>query len=382
MNPFLKDLFFKVYSSFPHPKKLIMLDDSFPDMHVGYRVAEFNHYLKFFPNSEVHTVCPDYEKALQLYEKHYPELVNRIHKFSSRHPLFPSLFYVVFLTKAYAFLPYIERERKPFILNMYTEGGFGIDNKKSDEMIKKVFSSPYFAHVIVSQKKTEQYLLAKKFCSKDKITFIYGAVPSEISFRNKLGKRFEFPHEKPSFDVCFVANKYMSSGADKGFDTFVSVCKQLQKENDIHFHVVGRGYSQSDFKGIRKDKFTYHGKMLFPDLVKFFLGMDCIISPTVPNTYAKGSFDGFPTGCTREAAYAGVAVFCTDELRLNTKFINGKEIVIVKPDASQIANKVLYYYKHPQALYKLAKAGEVKFRKVFDFDSQMNKRVSLIKRFL
>lgn len=382
MNLFLKDLFFKAYSFLPRPKKLIMLDDSFPDMHVGYRVAEFNHYLSVFPSSEVHTVCPSYEKAIEQYSKYYPSFVDRIHQFSSRRPLFPSLFYVVFLTKAYAFLPYIERERKPFILNMYTEGGFGIENKKSDEMIRKVFSSPYFAHVVVSQKTTEEYLLAKKYCDKSKITFIYGAVPSEISFRSNSSKRLKYPSEKQSFDICFVANKYMSTGADKGFDTFLKVCKQLQTEKDVHFHVVGKAYEPSDFRGIKKGKLTYHGKMLFPDLVGFFSGMDCIISPTVPDTYAKGSFDGFPTGSTREAAYAGVAVFCTDILGLNTKFVDGKEIVLVDPDAGQIAKKILFYYKHPQRLYKLARAGQVKFRKVFDFDSQMKKRVSLIKKFL
>lgn len=159
----LTRVFFSLTSRAPKRKKLVILDDFFPNMYQAYRVSEFKYYCETFPGTQIYSSAEKYDEFLAEYKKAFPEHTKYVHKFSSRKVFRASLFYVVFLHNAAAFLPIIEREHTPFVLNLYAGGYFAFDNPQSDSMLRRVCASPYLKHVVVSQKNIEKYLIEKNF---------------------------------------------------------------------------------------------------------------------------------------------------------------------------------------------------------------------------
>lgn len=291
-----------------------------------------------------------------------------------------SLCYTVFINNIYEFLPIIERNNAPFIFTLYPGGGFMLNNSESDRKLKRVFSSGCFKKVIVTQKITEEYLLSKELCPVDKINYIYGGVFPSDHYVEHGCKKKKYKQDKETFDICFVANKYTKRGIDKGYDTFILVAKELSRRaKDIRFHVVG-GFTEEDIdiKSI-KGKIRFYGQQKLEFFSHFYSKMDIILSPNVPSRLAKGAFDGFPTGCCMEAGLAGVAVFCTDELKMNVRFKNEKDIKIISTDVSLIVSDVLKYYNDTVKLYALSAKGQKSFNEVFGTVNQMGQREKVIR---
>lgn len=102
------------------------------------------------------------------------------------------------------------------------------------------------------------------------------------------------------------------------------------------------------------------------------------MSPNIPFVLSKGAFDGFPTGSCVEAGLRKVAVFCTDELKLNNHFTDNKEIVIIPHDADSIVRIIEAFYKKPDKLRSVAKKGTAKMRKIFSYERQILPRIKLL----
>lgn len=374
----------------------LILDDYFPSLLSAFRIAEYNSYLTRWENGEARTTygnAPNkvfnreekFLETLKDYEEIFPQFKGRVKFYNKYENISSKIGYTVFIINAYKYLKFFEKNKIPFFFTLYPGGGFRINDKQSDDMLKRVCSSKYFKKVIVTQKISYEYLLDKGICNSGQISFIYGGVvPSKrliggMQSENKL----YYPMDKDTFDICFVANKYMSLGLDKGYDTFINVAHQvIQTCPNVRFHVVG-GFSAKDidiqdiahrikFYGMQKTEF-------FPS---FYLNMDVIISPNVPFVVLPGSFDGFPLGCSVEAALCGVAVFCTDPLSQNIHFTNGKDIVIISTDIQDIIKKITYYYNTPDKLYDISKLGKEKFSEVFDEEIQSQVRIQLFDNFL
>lgn len=378
----LTRVFFSLTSRAPKRKKLVILDDFFPNMYQAYRVSEFKYYCETFPGTQIYSSAEKYDEFLAEYKKAFPEHTKYVHKFSSRKVFRASLFYVVFLHNAAAFLPIIEREHTPFVLNLYAGGYFAFDNPQSDSMLRRVCASPYLKHVVVSQKNIEKYLIEKKFLPAEKITYIYGAVPSFVPFSLPITKKQYFGKKKKTLDICFVANKYGKDGKAKGFDTFVKVAAAAEKKYPhMKFHDLGE-FVQGKTQKKYPSNITFHGKKNFLKLNDFFESMDIILSPNIPSQDYKGAFDGFPTGSCREAGYAGVALFCTDPLQLNTQFTHKKDIVLIDPSVESCMKYLRYYSQHPNELATLARSGQKILRSVYDYSTQMKKRAAILERYL
>jgi len=60
------------------------------------------------------------------------------------------------------------------------------------------------------------------------------------------------------------------------------------------------------------------------------------VSPDIPFALSKGAFDGFTTASCVETGLVKVAVFCTDELKLNNHFTDNEELVIIPHDEVDI----------------------------------------------
>ncbi|KHD38479.1 LPS biosynthesis protein [Clostridium acetobutylicum] len=365
--------------------KLIILDDYFPNPLTGFRVAEFNYYMTVFPNCYIYSMMPyeSYTTFYNQYAKIYPQFKDRIKFFADNIQFNCSLFYTVFAGNASYFLKYFEREATPFVFTLYPGGRFSLSDLNCKNNLIMVCSSKFFKKVIVTQEISYKYLIDNNITTSDKIEYIYGYVDDSKYFFENYKRKLCYPQDKQTFDICFVAGKYTSKGIDKGYDSFVEICKRLSKISDqFRFHVVG-GFSSSDIDvSDIKDRMKFYGykqKEFFPE---FYSHMDIVIAPTVPFLRGTGEFDGFPTGCAVEAGMSGTAVFCTDFLKLNRSFIDGVDIIILDKDIGKTVSKIIYYKNNPIKLYELSQRGRIKFLDIFNIDQQMMHRVNLLKSFM
>lgn len=371
---------------------LLIVDDFFPGVLSAFRVAEYNYYLENISHAEVHSLRPSnllfhssgsFQEKHAEYSRYFPDLQDKVKRFSKRRIPSCRLVYTVFINNAYSFIEDIDRCKLPFAFTLYPGGGFHLNDAAADMKLRRVLSSPNFRKVFVTQKITRQYLLENQFCEPEDIVFIYGCVlPSQHLSRLPLKKRV-FKADKDTLDICFVAAKYTPRGVDKGYDVFVEVAKELcASYPDINFHVVGSFDSADvDVSSIR-DRITFYGLRNTDFFPAFYSGMDIILSPNVPFVLAPGAFDGFPTGSCMEAGLCGVAVFCSDPLEQNTAFREGEEIVIIPKAIGEIVRIVAEYREHPEELSRLAENGRKAFGKAFDLNAQMSPRMKVLEQLL
>ena len=112
---------------------------------------------------------------------------------------------------------------------------------------------------------------------------------------------------------------------------------------------------------------------------EFYRDKDIILSPNVPFILLPGTFDGFPTGTAVDAALRKTAVFATDDLQLNTTFIDGQDLVIIPHDAGRIVETIEHYYQRPDALKTLAEMGARRVRELYSHESQIAPRLAVLK---
>ena len=370
---------------------LIILDDIFPHLLSAFRIAEYNAYLESFPSSKIYSNARAFSviyesrklrEVIKEYEYYFPQFKGKVFEFKDSAILNAKLIYLIFINNAYAFINLIEKYKIPFVFTLYPGGGFQLNENSVDEKLRRVFFSPCFRKVIVTQKITYDYLLSKNFVTPDQIEFIYGGVfPSNALSKQEYSKKY-YQKDKETFDICFVANKYMDRGIDKGYDTFIEVAKTLATSHPIRFHIVGSFCEDDiDISEIR-EKIIFYGTQYTSFFSEFYPKMDIILSPNIPFTQNLGGFDGFPTGCCVEAAFAGVAVFCTDILSQNIYFQDTEDIVLVSTCVHEIVEKIHFYYKNPEKLYSLAAKGQKKFQEVFSTESQIQPRIKILQDLL
>ena len=366
-------------------KKLVILDDFFPNVKTGFRIAEYNYYLKKYQNCEVYSSDMGFLSNIKEYEDYFPIYKNRVKPLNINiyENYNCSLFYTVFISNAFNYLPIFEINNKPFIFTLYPGGGFCIDNAIQDQKLFIVCNSHLFKKMIVTQKITYDYVIRKGFTTPDKIEFIYGGITDTDYYRNHPFQKKYYKHDKDTFDICFVAAKYMVKGIDKGFDIFIEVCKMLSKiNNDIKFHVVG-GFNENDIDVLEiKDRIHFYGMRNFEFFPNFYSNMDMIISPNKPFILAPGSFDGFPTGCCVDAGLNGTAILCTDPLNQNIVFEDDKDICLITANISDITDRVIYYMNNLDRLYSLSSNGQKKLFEVYDIEKQMDRRIQLLEEFM
>lgn len=367
---------------------LVIVDDIFPNLVSAFRIAEYNYYLEQFPEAQVRSAAAlipftanwrRFRRWIKEYQRQYPGFRGRVTLLHDFGKIRCRLIYLIFINNAYRFIEQIDQAGIPFAFTLYPGGGFHLGQEESDRKLRRVFSSPNFKKVIVTQKVTREYLTEGEFCRPEQVEFIYGGVlPSEL-LQARQHPRKRYPGNKASFDICFVAHKYMEGGIDKGFDVFAEAARRLAAVcPDIRFHVVGTFDSKDLPSADLAGRVTFYGTRTTDFFPSFYAGMDIILSPNVPFVLAPGAFDGFPTGCCIEAGLCGVAVFCSDPLDLNPCFVDREDIVIVPSDPIRVSEIVLEYYLTPGRLYELAARCRASFLRVFDIRRQMQPRLEAL----
>jgi glycosyltransferase involved in cell wall biosynthesis len=370
---------------------LIVIDDAFPHPLSAFRLQEYSSYLRHFDRIKIYSTAAafaffndgrSFAQVLDEYENANPNFKGKTEMYDPDRPLKARLLYMIFLGNAYVFLEKIEREKIPFVFTMYPGGWFQINVPTCDAGIKAIFGSPYFRKVIVTQQLTYDYLVENRFCEPEQIEHIYGVVTPLEALERRVADKMHFGKDKPNLDICFVAHKYSEIGRDKGYDVFVEVAKRLVCErSNIYFHVVG-GFDESviDVSEI-KDRIRFYGLQTSQWFEKFYRDKDIILSPNIPfQLLDGGAFDGFPTGCCTDAALHSVAIFCTDILNLNVRFMDREDIVIVPHDTAMIVEIVNYYYDRPDELRRIAENGCNKTRQVYSYENQIAPRIRVLEK--
>lgn len=377
---------------------LLIFDDVFPSLKSGFRYAEYTAYLQEFENSLVVATGKNLhllerssiDDVLCRYRRKNPSVGNKIIQAPSigneiiqanNFPLrLANLVYINFLTNTFELLPKLESAQVPFIFTLYPGGGFVLNDNLCDQKLKKIFESPCFQHVIVTQQITFDYLIKKSLCPVDKITKIFGVVMPEPKAQPFPSLKLRWGFEKQSLDICFMAHKYMPYGQDKGYDVFVNVARILcQRYDNINFHVIGP-FDEDDID-IRpfQDRIKFYGSVAIDRMDEIFIGIDIILSPNISNRISPGSFDGFPTASAIEAGMRGIAMFAIDEFNsAEGHFIDGDNIVLIHYDLMDIVDKVERYYRAPEALKEVGQKGMKRINELYSRAAQIQPRIELI----
>ena len=366
---------------------IVILDDIFPHLLSAFRIAEYNAYLARYAGSRVlstATAFPvigetrSFEEVTQEYASQYPAFANQVGRFESRVP--PArLAYFMLVNNVRHFLRPINKSKTPFVFTLYP--GFRINEWQSDAALRQICDSPNLRKIITTQRITYEY--AQRFVDVDKIEFIYGGVFPSDSLGAALPPRRLYQQHKSTFDICFVAFKYMPKAIDKGYDVFVAVARALARVyDDVRFHVVGTIGPSDNEVGDFRDRIVFHGAQPTNFFPAFHAGMDLILTPNVPFVLFPGAFDGFPTGASIEAAFCGVPVFCSDILKQNIAFKDGEEIVIINRDVDEICDRISHYRNHYDQLREIGRKGQRAFHRELGLETQMGKRFQIIDQLL
>lgn len=371
------------------PLELAIVDDAFPHPHSAFRMQEFSSYLEHFHPMKIYPSGislawlgkKTLDELISDFKRRYPEYDEKIEKFALDTPINTKLFYFVFLGNTFINVEKVEKLNTPFVFTLYPGGAFALNDSRSDSMLKRVTASPCFRKVIVTQKITYDYLIQKQFCVPDQIEFIFGVVTPLEQIEAPYQAKQRFGRNKDTLDICFVAHKYTETGIDKGYDVFVAVATVLsERYPNIQFHVVG-GFDESVLE-VRhlNQRIKFYGSHEIEWFDEFYKDKDIILSPNIPFKVLSGAFDGFPTGSCVDAGLREVAIFCTDELKLNTNFfVDGEEIVIIPHDVYEISATIESFYHNPERLITIAQNGRDKIKKLYSYEAQILPRINILK---
>lgn len=370
------------------PIRIAILDDLFPHPISGFRFEEFCSYLDEMPNVSIYTNGA----ALSLVNEARP-IEAIIAEHVAAHPChfgrilalqpdqFPQAdaYYAIFLNNIVQYVEAIERTQKPFTFTLYPGGGFGADDKVSDDKIRRVCGSSSFQSVIVTQPNTRDYLLKVHAVPKPKIHYLQGGMVPRAAFVAPKHRR-HFGIDKASLDIGFVANRYTPKGEDKGYDLFVETADALTRQGvNARYHVVGPWDAAIIPLGNLAAQFEFHGFLMTERLRELGQILDLVLSPNRPGKLAKGAFDGFPTGSCVEVGLQEAAIFCADVLNLNTEFRDGIDLVLVEPNVDDIILRLLPIIHDPGALARIGRNGRKRLSQIFGRERQMPPRLAILR---
>ena len=365
----------------PARASLAVYDDVFPNLLTAFRVAEFNAYLERWPAAIVSSTNwfptasgrVGFRSALKEYRQVYPQFSRRVVHRSRR--VRATHAYCVFIHNAAEHVDRFERERLPFVFTLYPGGGLELTDECA-KRIDRVVASPMFRGIIVTQDVTRRWLDEQGLVDPALTHFIWGVVLPEVGHSER-----QWWPDKSSFDVAFVAHKYVGGGFDKGYDLFIHAARELAaREPCARFHVVGNWSADDQPVDGIVDKLRFYGPLASRDLHRLYETVDVIVSPSRP-FYQDKRFDGYPLGAAVEAGLRGAVVIATDSLGEVGPFA-GDELIVVQPEADQIANSLSELASDPEGLRRIATTGQDAFRRIYSPQTQIAPRIRLLERLI
>ncbi len=374
----------KSTSWWPFPRRnrrLVILDDYFPNRATGFRVAEYNALLELVPDLVLLSANPDFAACHAEYGAHYPEFANRIARFEGAIPSRCGFVYMNFLNNAILFLDLLEAHRVPFLVTLYPGGGFGLDEKTSDAKLHRVLRSPLLRGVITTLPIIHRYV-ESRLPPGTMIKHIPGVVVNPLYFGDACAaSRPYFGDGKETLDVCFVAEKYMPSGVNKGYPEYLAAAHLLTGiDRRLRWHVIGNfSPADGDVQALG-DRIRFWGRLPTAQLRDALRGMDAIVSPNQPFKLHAGNLDGFPTGCCVEASLCGVAMVVSDVLEQNPGYVDGRDILLTAPAPDAIAAQIAGLLADSARVATVGKCGQQVTRRLYAPELQIGNRHALLKQ--
>lgn len=374
----------------------LVLDDFFPNVLTGFRVAEYNALLDHFPGLRIASSYGDFGRAHAEYAALYPRFAARVYRFDPAMLEGCRFAYVNFLNNAVQFLPELERHRVAFAMTLYPGGGFGLRESTSDRKLERVLTSPLLRGLLVTQSASSDYI-RRRLRAGVPVRECFGVVANPLYFAPQP-ERSWFGSGKAEFDGAFVAEKYMERGANKGFPAFVEgVTRWLQALPSqlaarARVHVVG-GFDESDWRECLQADRTllvastpaprFHGRLETHALRELLSRVDLVVSPNLPFVLHEGNFDGFPTGCCVEASLCGSAFAASDVLGLGAgHYRAGVDYIAIEPSAAGVTSALSFAISQPQDLRRIGTAGRETTRRLFSPAIQIGRRIDFLGQLL
>ncbi|WP_375411314.1 glycosyltransferase [uncultured Bradyrhizobium sp.] len=359
--------------------RLLIIDDFYPNLTTGFRIAEYNHYLRVFPDLLIASTSSDFKRQHAVFARLYPDVQGRVVAFDPAILPNAKLCFFNFLNNTHYHVDALEAAGLPFVFTLYPGGGFELESDAAKSKLTRVLGSPMLRAVISTQPITTDVLRLMQ-CPVD-VHELYGVVINPAYFRPsnpELRRTINSGDRAPK--ICFVAHRYDPGGSTKGYPVFIDVCAKLvDRHPGIEFAVVGNyGPGDLDIPPQLAGSLQFKGLMATSQLRQFLLTQDLMISPNQPYTVSGAAFDGFPTASCVEASLCGVAVLCADELNLN-RFYGPDEMMICEPEASAILRIIEPLLENPSLLTQIGEHGRKKSALLFSAQAQLLPRTRILR---
>jgi lipopolysaccharide transport system ATP-binding protein len=364
--------------------RIIVLDDFFPDLSTGFRIAEFGWLLRRNIVDDVYTTASPFDELLSDFAGIEPSLASRVHAYEPMALRDADLASMVFLNNAVHYISDLEEHSVPFVVTLYPGGGLDLGDEVTHAKLTRVIGSPMLRHVITTQPRTTDYL-REHFGHDIPLTEIPGVVVDTSYFVPGAGLRDNYyPRSSRLLSLGFIAHRYSERGDDKGFPAFIELVRILvARGHPVRAHVIG-GFEDSDLKPSTRSELNgrlrFHGTLTGQALRTAMSTLDIVVSPNRPGVLTPAAFDGFPTGSAIEAALCGVAMVVTDELDQNRLFRPGFDIEIVTLEPSDIADAIERLVLVEDGIASLAQAGLRQSRTSYGIEAQLDSRRRILER--
>lgn len=358
--------------------RIVALDDYFPSLDTGFRVAEFNWLLQHDVLSTVHSTIEPWGHLVGRYAESFPLLADRLKPFGDHALDGADGAYVTFLNNAALFLPNLKAADVPFVLQLYPGGGLHLDDSETTGKLRAVEDSGLLRSVIVTNRRVERWL-HEHHPGLAPTVLIPGVVVDPAFLGPGPGTRRDYyPSGSETLRLAFVAHKYSPDGRDKGFPDFVETVGILLDQGlPVEAHVVGN-FSSDDVGNHRGGRvMRFHGTQTPPGLKRILSSVDVVVSLNRPGVLHAGQFDGFPTGSVVTASLCGAAIVATDHWGENCDYIEGRDIVIV-PDEADAAASAITRLLEQRRLASLARFGLAASRRVYGIKNQLLPRKDVL----
>ena len=374
----------RITTSTPGSRKcdIVVIDDFFPNLTTGFRVAEYIHYLRVFPDLLVASTIGDFKEQHAQFRELYPDLRSRVVPFHPELLSHARLGYLNFLNNAHYHVDHLEVAALPFLFTLYPGGGFELQSSETDLKLKRVLRSPMLRAVISTQSVTTR-VLRKMMCPVE-VHELYGATINPTYLQSSgIRPRKAINDRGSKLNICFVAHKYDPKGHTKGYPTFIEIAATIANcHAGATFSVVGNyGPDVVDIPEPLKARLQFRGALASSQLRDFLLTQDLLISPNQPYTVSGSMFDGFPTASCVEASLCGVAIVCSDELNLN-HFYAPDEMIVCAPVASVVLEAVEPLLADPSLIAQIGERGRKKSLLLFSAEAQLLPRTRILRDLL
>lgn len=355
---------------------LLVVDDYFPNLLTGFRVAEFTHYLRVFPGMQIASTAPDFAALHAAYAERHADVAAQVVPWSPDSFRSARAVSLTFLNNAHHWVDELDRHSVPFVFTLYPGGGFELGEARSMAKLKRVLASPMLRSVVATQPVTVETL--RPLC-RVPVLELPGLVISPAYLAADAVRRP--PAAGEGLRICFAAYRYDAGGRSKGYPEFIAVASELaRRRSDLRFAVAGN-FSASDWPIPEHlaPRLSFVGPLPTQELRQFFLGQDVMVAPTMRFALTGTEFDGFPTGSCVEASLCGVAIICSDELEQNRHYEDGREIMICKPEAASIIGPLEALARNPDRATQIGKRGQQRTGTLYGIAAQLLPRTRLLR---